>query len=182
MTQSGNVGGVSHDVAETEVGADARVPGWQGGSTVPVPGRNGGELERQMDALSLHQALLDFELANARVLDLTARLVEANTRVMRHQSETDALRAEITSFQACVDTAQSEAATSAQAAEAAKSEAAAARLEALSALAERDAAKTQTGEVAAELAATHNSRTFRIARKLKSFSRISSIAHFARRS
>ena len=45
-----------------------------------------------MDALSLSQALLDFEMANARVLDLTARLVEANGRVLGLQSEADAAR------------------------------------------------------------------------------------------
>jgi hypothetical protein len=150
-------------------------------SAVPEPGRTDSELERQIDALSLNQALLDFELANARVLDLTARLVEANTRVLRHQGETDALRAEIAGFQARVDAAQAEVATSAQNAEAASADAAAARLEALGAQAERDAAKTQTAVVAAELAATHNSRTFRMARKLKSLSGVSRLALIARR-
>lgn len=144
-------------------------------------GRTGSELERQIDALSLNQALLDFELANARVLDLTARLVEANTRVMRHQGETDGLRAELAGFQARLDTAQAEVTTSAQTTEAAQTDAAAARLEALGALAERDAAKTQTAVVAAELAATHNSRTFRLARKLKSLSGVSRLARIARR-
>jgi hypothetical protein len=151
-------------------------------SAVCEPGRTGSELERQIDALSLNQALLDFELANARVLDLTARLVEANTRVLRHQGETDALRAEIAGFQARVDAAQAEVATSAQNAEAASADAAAARLEALGALAERDAAKTQTAVVAAELAATHNSRTFRMATKLKSVLGVSRLALIARRS
>ena len=50
------------------------------------------DLRRQMDALSLTQALLDFEMANARVLDLTARLVEANGRVLGLQAEADAAR------------------------------------------------------------------------------------------
>ena len=49
-------------------------------------------LRREMDALSLTQALLDFEMANARVLDLTARLVEANGRVLGLQAEADAAR------------------------------------------------------------------------------------------
>lgn len=48
-----------------------------------LPGATGVELVRQIDALSLSQALVDFEMANARVLDLTARLVEANERVVR---------------------------------------------------------------------------------------------------
>ena len=141
-------------------------------SALSESGRTGTELERQIDALSLNQALLDFELANARVLDLTARLVEANTRVMRHQGETDALRAEIAGFQARLDTAHAEVATSAQSVETAQTVAEAARSEALCAVAERDAAKAQTALVAAELAATHNSRTFRLARKLKSLSRL----------
>ena len=141
-------------------------------SAASEPGRTGSELERQIDALSLNQALLDFELANARVLDLTARLVEANTRGMRHQGETDALRVELAGFQARLETAQAQVSTSAQTAEAAQAEATASRLEALGAWAECDAAKTQTAAVAAELAATHNSRTFRIARKLKSISRL----------
>jgi hypothetical protein len=144
------------------------------------PGRNGGELERQIDALSLNQALLDFELANARVLDLTARLVEANTRVMRHQSETDALRAELAGFQARLDAANSLVTTSVQATEAAQTEVAAARVEAQSACSERDAAKAQTTIVAAELAATHNSRTFRAASKLTSLPGLSSLARIAR--
>ena len=150
-------------------------------SAVNESGRTGSELERQIDALSLNQALLDFELANARVLDLTARLVEANTRVMRHQGETDALRAELAGFQARLDAAQAEVTTSAQTTEAAQTDASAARLEALGALAERDAAKTQTAVVAAELAATHNSRTFRLARKLKSLSGVSRLVRIARR-
>jgi chromosome segregation ATPase len=148
------------------------------------PGRSGSELERQIDALSLNQALLDFELANARVLDLTARLVEANTRVMRYQSETDALRADLAGFQARLDAAHSAVTTSAQTTEAAQAEVAAAGVEVLSAQAERDAAKTQTALVSAELAATHNSRTFRIARKLKSLpglGRVVRVAKMARR-
>jgi hypothetical protein len=48
-----------------------------------LPGATGEALTRQIDALSLAQALVDFEMANARVLDLTARLVEANERVAR---------------------------------------------------------------------------------------------------
>jgi chromosome segregation ATPase len=50
------------------------------------------DLKAEIDALSLGQALVDFELANARVLDLTARLVEANERVRRFGREADAAR------------------------------------------------------------------------------------------
>src|SRR5262249_61268903 len=35
-------------------------------------------LESQLDSLSLEQALIDFEHANARVIDLTPRLLEAS--------------------------------------------------------------------------------------------------------
>ena len=55
--------------------------------------REHDRLAREIDALSLRQALLDFEMANARVLDLTARLVEANTRVLKLQRELDGFTA-----------------------------------------------------------------------------------------
>jgi hypothetical protein len=45
-----------------------------------------------MDRLSLEQALLDVEVANARVLDLTARLVEANQRAASLRGELDGFR------------------------------------------------------------------------------------------
>jgi chromosome segregation ATPase len=54
-----------------------------------------GDLKVEIDALSLNQALVDFELANARVLDLTARLVEANERVRRFGREADAARGSV---------------------------------------------------------------------------------------
>ncbi|MGH2706065.1 MAG: hypothetical protein ACRDJ4_13530 [Actinomycetota bacterium] len=46
-------------------------------------------LERELDRLSLHQALLDFEIANARVVDLTERLVESSKSAaqLRHDLE-----------------------------------------------------------------------------------------------
>jgi chromosome segregation ATPase len=39
-------------------------------------------LDGQMDSLSLEQALLDFERANARVIDLTQRLLEASDELI----------------------------------------------------------------------------------------------------
>ena len=54
------------------------------------------ELTRRLDRLNLTQALLDFELANARVLDLTARLVESNKRVLTLQHDADAAHHELT--------------------------------------------------------------------------------------
>jgi hypothetical protein len=41
----------------------------------PAPSRPADELAGQLDALSLQQALIDFEVANARTRDLTQRLV-----------------------------------------------------------------------------------------------------------
>ncbi len=48
-----------------------------------------GELEREMDRLSLEQAVRDFEIANARVIDLTQRLISANGRVVELQQDLD---------------------------------------------------------------------------------------------
>jgi hypothetical protein len=45
-----------------------------------------------MDGLSLHQALLDFEVANARVLDLTRRLMEAQAEIVELRAQVDTLR------------------------------------------------------------------------------------------
>ncbi len=52
------------------------------------------DLERRLDAVSLDQALIDVEIANARVVDLTARLVESDRRVSELQTQLDELRAE----------------------------------------------------------------------------------------
>lgn len=57
----------------------------------------------ELDRLSLEQALLDVEVANARVIDLTARLVEANQRSAVARSEAEALRAHITALEAAAD-------------------------------------------------------------------------------
>ena len=49
-------------------------------------------LTRRLDSLSLRQAQIDIELANARVLDLTARLIEITNASVRRQAELDGLR------------------------------------------------------------------------------------------
>ena len=51
---------------------------------------NGDSLSAEIDRLSLEQALRDFEVANARVIDLTQRLVAqtAETKRLRHEVET----------------------------------------------------------------------------------------------
>ena len=49
------------------------------------------DLAAAMDALSLEQALLDTELANARVIDLTRRLQETLAETERLRGEMDSL-------------------------------------------------------------------------------------------
>lgn len=51
---------------------------------------SGGSLDDQLDRLSLQRALVDFEVANARVIDLTHRYVEATEEIkqLRHDLET----------------------------------------------------------------------------------------------
>ncbi|MCA1674438.1 MAG: hypothetical protein LC799_20360 [Actinobacteria bacterium] len=50
------------------------------------------ELERELDRLSLTQALRDFEVANARVIDLTQRLIAARSDLVAVRQDLDALR------------------------------------------------------------------------------------------
>jgi hypothetical protein len=45
------------------------------------------DLEREMDRLSLVQALRDVEIANGRAIDLTQRLLEANEQILKLQEE-----------------------------------------------------------------------------------------------
>ena len=46
-------------------------------------------LESELDRLSLMQAVRDFEIANARVIDLTQRLISANQRIVELQKAND---------------------------------------------------------------------------------------------
>lgn len=59
------------------------------------------ELSAELDRLSLEQALIDFEVANARVRDLTQRLIAANHEIAElrlnlsaHQVELERIRTE----------------------------------------------------------------------------------------
>jgi predicted nucleic acid-binding Zn-ribbon protein len=61
------------------------------------------DIAPQMDELSLTQALLDFEIANARVIDLTQRLIEANDTVAELQAQVDDLRSQIETLQGVHD-------------------------------------------------------------------------------
>ena len=103
------------------------------------------ELQWAMDRLSLEQALIDFEVANARVLDLTARLVEANQRAARAEA-TDAGRAASLAALDC-ERADTRAALD---------------------VARRDAEAARAGHAAvqADNAAIRASRTFRVATRL----------------
>jgi hypothetical protein len=51
-------------------------------------------LPTRLDGISLERALLDFEVANARVIDLTKRLVEATDELVRVRHENELLRRE----------------------------------------------------------------------------------------
>lgn len=53
------------------------------------PAVGGAQLEHELDRLSLMQAVRDFEIANARVVDLTQRLISANQRILELQKVND---------------------------------------------------------------------------------------------
>ncbi len=55
-------------------------------------------LEEQLDRLSLTQALVDAEMATARVIDLTERLVDAREQIVNLRSELEHLRIEYTQY------------------------------------------------------------------------------------
>lgn len=53
------------------------------------------DLSHELDRLSLTQALLDFEVANARVTDLTQRLIEAANEIGSLHDELDRRTAQL---------------------------------------------------------------------------------------
>jgi hypothetical protein len=53
------------------------------------------DVGRELDRLSLSQALLDFEVANARVADLTQRLIEASNEIAALREELDRRTAQL---------------------------------------------------------------------------------------
>jgi hypothetical protein len=55
-------------------------------------------LQEELDRLSLTQALVDAEMATARVIDLTERLVDAREQVVNLRSELEHLRIEYTQY------------------------------------------------------------------------------------
>lgn len=61
----------------------------------PEPPRDpGGVTSLDMDKVSLEQALRDFEIANARVVDLTQRLITLTKQLQDTQDEVERLRVE----------------------------------------------------------------------------------------
>jgi chromosome segregation ATPase len=133
------------------------------------------DLAREIDALSLTQALLDFEMANARVLDLTARLVEANARVIKLQRATDGHHGEIESLHGDVRLANVERDTLAANVEAERmamrDSIANAEQRASNAEQRASNAEQRASNATAELAATHASKVFRVARLVKRITR-----------
>lgn len=59
------------------------------GATAPP-----ADLEHELDRLSLAQALRDFDVANARVVDLTHRLIAAGDELKALRQELEGLRRE----------------------------------------------------------------------------------------
>jgi hypothetical protein len=57
-------------------------------------------LEEELDRLSLTQALVDAEMATARVIDLTERLVDARQQLLRLRTELEHVRIDYTQYRA----------------------------------------------------------------------------------
>lgn len=146
---------------------------------IPIVSTSTEELQQRIDALSLGQALVDFEMANARVLDLTARLVEANERVRRFGRESDAARTALQSVSDDRDrirtnqmAAVNEVAVLARDVGLLR-EAIAARDARLSELEGEIAARdVQVAHAHAEMTALRNSATFRLSAKLGALKRL----------
>jgi hypothetical protein len=69
------------------------------------------DLAKALDEISLEQALLDVDIANARVMDLTSRLVSARSEVaearMSYGGELEFLRAKVADLEAQMAAIQS---------------------------------------------------------------------------
>jgi hypothetical protein len=59
------------------------------GAVDNAPAGGDAQLERELDRLSLEQAVRDFEIANSRVVDLTQRLISANQHIVELQRLND---------------------------------------------------------------------------------------------
>jgi len=93
--------GPEHGEAETGTGhtsilADPtkKTPSAQGRTRTSAGHKADAELQQEMERISLAQALAETETANARVIDLTQRLVEAGQQVAVLRAELERLRLE----------------------------------------------------------------------------------------
>lgn len=68
--------------------------------TDPPAPAGSDDLEREIDRVSLIQALIDTEAAQARVIDLTERLVDARQQLDAVRRELEGLRAEHVAYRA----------------------------------------------------------------------------------
>jgi hypothetical protein len=65
------------------------------GRVVPDPDHETGpDVDAQLAGVALEQALRDFEVANARVTDLTQRLIEANDQLIELKAKAAALESD----------------------------------------------------------------------------------------
>src|SRR2546423_1679543 len=87
--------GACRDVPHPD-GATTGMTHATGGMTMEseAPPRSGDPFQEEMDELSLRQALVDFDVANARVVDLTQRLVEAQGTISDLRTQLETLRIE----------------------------------------------------------------------------------------
>ena len=80
---------------DVEVRGEAPAGG-AGGDTPKHAARNrAGTTAHSLDQLSLEQALKDVEIANARVIDLTQRLIAAQNRTIELEGLVQGLQAEL---------------------------------------------------------------------------------------
>ena len=86
---AGKAAKVDNASTPVEVAEDAPVDEAEVGSDDHPNAASGEDLEREMDRLSLEQAVRDFEIANTRVIDLTQRLISATGRSVELQQELD---------------------------------------------------------------------------------------------
>lgn len=64
-----------------------------------IPPVGATRIADDLDRISLEQALRDFDLANARVLDLTGRLTTMNSQLVEARAKNSMLRAKIRNLQ-----------------------------------------------------------------------------------
>ena len=86
------------DGIEMPVEAHASAPGRAQGRSMEAD--HAAKMRKSMDDLSLEQALKDVEIANARVIDLTQRLIAAQRRIIELQTSVDRVHVELSELRA----------------------------------------------------------------------------------